>query len=390
MKFVAHNQPAEPVQPGEEPLHDPAAQVAAQCSAVLRLAPVFAVGRNHFDPVFLFQAPVEQVRIIRLVADQLRAQIVEETAGERFVDEFGFVRRGRVDRDSQRNAVSGGDGHDLCPFAPLGLAHGEAPFFAAAKLPSIKPSSGSSFPSRRSFSASTRNAFSNWPPRTHCWKRPCTVWYGGYFLGNSRHCAPVRRIHSTPFNTARASAGGRPRPSARCGNRSNGSNSAQSASDTSPLAYIRCSRNHQSYLLCAAASRKTQPKNRVSYLSDRFYKHSPAIAARCNTTYEAAEWGITTVVAENIGNKRELEKSIAVMSSMRKAGIKVLPCGEYRFAWLPHGTGARDLEHFVNLFGYQPWKVQRAAAAWGGGIGRQIGRTIGPNCVRISCGYSAH
>jgi hypothetical protein len=172
-----------------------------------------------------------------------------------------LATRGRVDRDSQRNAVSGGDGHDLRPFAPLGFAHCEAPFLAAAKLPSIKPSSGSSFPSWRNFSASTRNAFSNWPLRTHCWKRPCTVWYGGYFLGSSRHCAPVRRIHSTPFNTARVSAGGRPRPSDRCGKRSSGSNTAQSVSDTSPRACIgRCADSPELSPLCRGLPENSSQK----------------------------------------------------------------------------------------------------------------------------------
>ena len=270
MEFVADNQSAEPVQPGEQPLHDPAAQVAPQRFAVLRLAPVLAVGRNHLDSVFLVQMPVERVRVIRLVADQLLAQLIRVRKGERFVNELRLVRRGRVDRDSQRNAVSGGNGHDLGPFAPLGLAHREAPFFAVAKLPSMKPSPGSSFPSWRSLSASTRSAFSNCPLRTHCWNRPCTVWYGGYLLGNSRHCAPVRRIHSTPFNTSRVSAGGRPRPSARWGNRNSGSSTAQSPSDTSPRACIRGSRNHQSYSLCAAIYMKTQAKNDPRYLSDRF------------------------------------------------------------------------------------------------------------------------
>src|SRR4051812_9281270 len=82
------------------------------------------------------------------------------------------------------------------------------------------------------------------------------------------------------------------------------------------------------------------------------HKHwvSPAIAARYNTTYEAKDWGITTGLAEMIGNKRELEKGIEVMTRMHKAGIKVLPFGDYGFAWLPQGTEARDLEHFVNLF----------------------------------------
>lgn len=38
MKLIADNQSAEPVQPGEQPLHNPAAQVTAQRSAVLGLA----------------------------------------------------------------------------------------------------------------------------------------------------------------------------------------------------------------------------------------------------------------------------------------------------------------------------------------------------------------
>ena len=106
---------------------------------------------------------------------------------------------------------------------------------------------------------------------------------------------------------------------------------------------------------------------------------SPAIAARYNTTYEAAEWGITTDVAEMIGNKRELEEGIKVMRKMHAAGIKILPFGDYGFAWLPHGTESRDLEHFVNLFGFEPWEALRAATAyggeaWAGDTGEKLGR----------------
>ena len=111
------------------------------------------------------------------------------------------------------------------------------------------------------------------------------------------------------------------------------------------------------------------------------HKHwiSPAIAARYNTTYEAKDWGITTDVAEMIGNKRELEEGIKVMKKMHAAGIKVVPFGDYGFAWLPHGTEARDLEHFVNLFGFEPWEALRAATyygaeAWVGKSGEKMGR----------------
>jgi len=46
---------------------------------------------------------------------------------------------------------------------------------------------------------------------------------------------------------------------------------------------------------------------------------------------------------------------------MRKRHIRVLPGGDYGFAWNPIGTNARDFEHFVNLFGYTPREVLRAA-----------------------------
>jgi imidazolonepropionase-like amidohydrolase len=61
---------------------------------------------------------------------------------------------------------------------------------------------------------------------------------------------------------------------------------------------------------------------------------------------------------------------------MHKAGVKVLPFGDYGFAWMPHGTDARDLEHFINLLGFEPWEALRAATAYGGAAfgGEPIGQ----------------
>jgi imidazolonepropionase-like amidohydrolase len=41
-----------------------------------------------------------------------------------------------------------------------------------------------------------------------------------------------------------------------------------------------------------------------------------------------------------------------VFSKLRKRGVRVLVGGDYGFPWTPHGTNARDLEHFVRFFGY--------------------------------------
>jgi hypothetical protein len=48
---------------------------------------------------------------------------------------------------------------------------------------------------------------------------------------------------------------------------------------------------------------------------------------------------------------------------MHKRGIVVLPGGDYGFAWTPHGTYARDLEHFVKLLGFTPHEAIIAATA---------------------------
>ena len=45
--------------------------------------------------------------------------------------------------------------------------------------------------------------------------------------------------------------------------------------------------------------------------------------------------------------------------------MPVLPGGDYGFAWNPNGTNARDLEHFINLFGYTaPEVLERRHQSW--------------------------
>jgi hypothetical protein len=75
MKFVADNQPAEPVQPGEQPLD----HSAAQRSAVLSLAPVLTVGRDHFDSVFLIKMSVDFRQPSEALTDPLSANQSRES-----------------------------------------------------------------------------------------------------------------------------------------------------------------------------------------------------------------------------------------------------------------------------------------------------------------------
>ena len=64
----------------------------------------------------------------------------------------------------------------------------------------------------------------------------------------------------------------------------------------------------------------------------------------------------------------ELEVSVDTMGRMRKRGIRVLPGGDYGFAWNPHGTYARDLLLFVDVLGFTPMETLVAATRLGGEI----------------------
>ena len=49
---------------------------------------------------------------------------------------------------------------------------------------------------------------------------------------------------------------------------------------------------------------------------------------------------------EHVRHARERPR---VYGELRKRGLRILPGGDYGFAWNPIGTNARDLEHFVNI-----------------------------------------
>jgi imidazolonepropionase-like amidohydrolase len=94
----------------------------------------------------------------------------------------------------------------------------------------------------------------------------------------------------------------------------------------------------------------------------------PALGLTYQACYAASEWGITPQMARDHGLLEELEISVTTMAQMRKRGIRVLPGGDYGFAWNPHGTYARDLLLFVDVLGFSPMETLVAATRMGGEI----------------------
>jgi imidazolonepropionase-like amidohydrolase len=85
--------------------------------------------------------------------------------------------------------------------------------------------------------------------------------------------------------------------------------------------------------------------------------------ARC---HEAQAFGIGPAEAARMGATSGLERMQDMVPKMRRRGIRVLPGGDYGFPYNPIGRNARDLELFVQLFGFSPHEVLMAATAQGG------------------------
>jgi len=73
----------------------------------------------------------------------------------------------------------------------------------------------------------------------------------------------------------------------------------------------------------------------------------------------------------------ELRQGIQNMKALHRRGVRVLPGGDYGFAWNRNGTNARDILHFVNLMGFTPMEAILGATRLGGEImmrGNELGQ----------------
>lgn len=110
----------------------------------------------------------------------------------------------------------------------------------------------------------------------------------------------------------------------------------------------------------------------------------PTLGNLYSTLNDAAPWGVTREIAEARGARFELERGIENMKALKRRGVRVLPGGDYGFAWCPIGANARDIEHFVTLLRFSPMEAIDAATRLGGEI-MMMGHELG----QIKIGYLA-
>ena len=98
---------------------------------------------------------------------------------------------------------------------------------------------------------------------------------------------------------------------------------------------------------------------------DRVYV-GPSIAWEMAFLENAEKMGFKSDSREVIGYQREVEETISSYKKMKEAGIKILVGGDYGLDIAPHGTYAKDLEHYVNLFGFSNAEALHSATSLGG------------------------
>ena len=111
----------------------------------------------------------------------------------------------------------------------------------------------------------------------------------------------------------------------------------------------------------------TEALDMLEAAKDRVFV-APGIAIIYAMLNEAEPWGITKAKATAMGYQHEWDAALESLRAMHKRGIRILPGGDYGFAFTPHGQNARDLEFFVKYLGFTPMEAIRSATLYGGQI----------------------
>jgi hypothetical protein len=216
--LIADYQSAEITQPSKGPLDFPPMLVTlldfGRCFFVF---PVPAVRNQEANPLACQVGP-QFVRIISLIADEALGPALWAPATlpgnlDGLQGLFGqpyFRGRCRGNGTSQRNTLAVDHHHPLRAFATLGFSDSRAPFFAGAKLASMKASCQSKAPLASNCDRKVRQIFNHRSCSAQCFKRRQQVDGLGYCWGRSCQRAPVRSIHRMPSRTSRLLTLGRP------------------------------------------------------------------------------------------------------------------------------------------------------------------------------------
>jgi imidazolonepropionase-like amidohydrolase len=140
-------------------------------------------------------------------------------------------------------------------------------------------------------------------------------------------------------------------------------------------ASVKQALRHGIELIYHASFSDTETLDLMEAAKDRIFV-APGIAILYALLNEAEAFGITHETAVGWGYQEEWDAALDSLSKMHRRGIRVLPGGDYGFAFTPHCQNARDLEFFVKYLGMTPMEAIRATTLYGGQImmrGHELG-----------------
>jgi imidazolonepropionase-like amidohydrolase len=101
----------------------------------------------------------------------------------------------------------------------------------------------------------------------------------------------------------------------------------------------------------------------------------PAIAWEMQYVAQCETLGVSRETVRAQGYEAEIEATVASVAKLRQAGVRLVVGGDYGISIAPHGTYAKDLEYFVDLFGMRPAEALVCATRYGGEAMDPTGRT---------------
>ena len=92
----------------------------------------------------------------------------------------------------------------------------------------------------------------------------------------------------------------------------------------------------------------------------------PAIAWEVQYVAQCESLGVSKATVRKQGYEAEIDATITTVAKLRAAGVRLVVGGDYGISIAPHGTYAKDLEYFVNLFGMSSAQALICATRNGG------------------------
>jgi imidazolonepropionase-like amidohydrolase len=132
---------------------------------------------------------------------------------------------------------------------------------------------------------------------------------------------------------------------------------------------------HGIYLIYHASFTDNEALDMLEAHKDKVFV-APGLAILHALLFEGEAWGYDRARSTAMGYQEEWDAALESLSKMHKRGIKVLPGGDYGFAFTPHTQNARDLEFFVKYLGFTAMEAIRSCTLYGGQI-MMMGNELG-------------